>query len=211
MYVHVCLRPSVSLSVHSTLFICVCRLLLPISSRHLCHTAELLPKWYCAVAAIVMTIFGRFLHSISVLWWLRWNCRNDLSQSCSPRHFFFLFSCLVQGITFEEVENFFTFLKNVNDVDTALSFYHMAGASIDKGTPTFALFLWHSLLPPNYFPLNFTVVTFILCLSELLTLRFPHLFLVALLPILTQPFVICLSIRPFIYRLLLQACRRAHT
>uniref|UniRef100_A0A671YSQ8 Calcium uptake protein 1, mitochondrial n=1 Tax=Sparus aurata TaxID=8175 RepID=A0A671YSQ8_SPAAU len=39
-----------------------------------------------------------------------------------------------QGITFEEVENFFTFLKNVNDVDTALSFYHMAGASIDKGT-----------------------------------------------------------------------------
>uniref|UniRef100_A0A3Q3N2G4 Calcium uptake protein 1, mitochondrial n=1 Tax=Mastacembelus armatus TaxID=205130 RepID=A0A3Q3N2G4_9TELE len=30
--------------------------------------------------------------------------------------------------------NFFTFLKNVNDVDTALSFYHMAGASIDKVT-----------------------------------------------------------------------------
>lgn len=51
-----------------------------------------------------------------------------------------MFSRLVQGITFEEVENFFTFLKNVNDVDTALSFYHMAGASIDKGTPTFALF-----------------------------------------------------------------------
>lgn len=39
-----------------------------------------------------------------------------------------------QGITFEEVENFFTLLKNVNDVDTALSFYHMAGASIDKAT-----------------------------------------------------------------------------
>ncbi|XP_023137364.1 calcium uptake protein 1, mitochondrial [Amphiprion ocellaris] len=39
-----------------------------------------------------------------------------------------------QGITFQEVENFFTFLKNVNDVDTALSFYHMAGASIDKVT-----------------------------------------------------------------------------
>ncbi|XP_011601762.1 calcium uptake protein 1, mitochondrial isoform X3 [Takifugu rubripes] len=39
-----------------------------------------------------------------------------------------------QGITFEEVENFFTFLKNINDVDTALSFYHMAGASIDKAT-----------------------------------------------------------------------------
>ncbi|KAI9519987.1 Calcium uptake protein 1, mitochondrial [Dissostichus eleginoides] len=39
---------------------------------------------------------------------------------------------IAAGITFEEVENFFTFLKNVNDVDTALSFYHMAGASIDK-------------------------------------------------------------------------------
>ncbi|XP_037534398.1 calcium uptake protein 1, mitochondrial isoform X3 [Nematolebias whitei] len=39
-----------------------------------------------------------------------------------------------QGITFDELENFFTFLKNVNDVDTALSFYHMAGASIDKVT-----------------------------------------------------------------------------
>lgn len=48
---------------------------------------------------------------------------------------------LWQGITFQEVENFFTFLKNVNDVDTALSFYHMAGASIDKGTPSDALSL----------------------------------------------------------------------
>uniref|UniRef100_A0A803TPS8 Calcium uptake protein 1, mitochondrial n=1 Tax=Anolis carolinensis TaxID=28377 RepID=A0A803TPS8_ANOCA len=38
-----------------------------------------------------------------------------------------------EGLTFEEVENFFTFLKNINDVDTALSFYHMAGASLDKG------------------------------------------------------------------------------
>ncbi|XP_032805892.1 calcium uptake protein 1, mitochondrial isoform X2 [Petromyzon marinus] len=38
------------------------------------------------------------------------------------------------GITFEEVQNFFTFLKNINDVDTALTFYHMAGASIDKST-----------------------------------------------------------------------------
>ncbi|XP_053161625.1 calcium uptake protein 1, mitochondrial isoform X3 [Hemicordylus capensis] len=39
-----------------------------------------------------------------------------------------------EGLTFEEVENFFTFLKNINDVDTALSFYHMAGASLDKDT-----------------------------------------------------------------------------
>ncbi|XP_023593463.1 calcium uptake protein 1, mitochondrial isoform X1 [Trichechus manatus latirostris] len=40
----------------------------------------------------------------------------------------------VMGLTFQEVENFFTFLKNINDVDTALSFYHMAGASLDKVT-----------------------------------------------------------------------------
>ncbi|XP_068403879.1 calcium uptake protein 1, mitochondrial [Eschrichtius robustus] len=39
-----------------------------------------------------------------------------------------------KGLTFPEVENFFTFLKNINDVDTALSFYHMAGASLDKVT-----------------------------------------------------------------------------
>ncbi|KAM5320820.1 calcium uptake protein 1, mitochondrial isoform 2-T2 [Glossophaga mutica] len=39
-----------------------------------------------------------------------------------------------KGLTFQEVENFFTFLKNINDVDTALSFYHMAGASLDKDT-----------------------------------------------------------------------------
>ncbi|XP_056386430.1 calcium uptake protein 1, mitochondrial [Hyla sarda] len=39
-----------------------------------------------------------------------------------------------EGLGFEEVENFFTFLKNINDVDTALSFYHMAGASLDKVT-----------------------------------------------------------------------------
>uniref|UniRef100_A0A4W3GQ65 Calcium uptake protein 1, mitochondrial n=1 Tax=Callorhinchus milii TaxID=7868 RepID=A0A4W3GQ65_CALMI len=39
-----------------------------------------------------------------------------------------------EGVTFRDVESFFTFLKNINDVDTALSFYHMAGASIDKAT-----------------------------------------------------------------------------
>lgn len=45
-------------------------------------------------------------------------------------------SLFFQGLTFQEVENFFTFLKNINDVDTALSFYHMAGASLDKGNET---------------------------------------------------------------------------
>ena len=49
-----------------------------------------------------------------------------------PYLLFFFF----QGLTFQEVENFFTFLKNINDVDTALSFYHMAGASLDKGNET---------------------------------------------------------------------------
>ena len=47
-----------------------------------------------------------------------------------------LLSLFFQGLTFQEVENFFTFLKNINDVDTALSFYHMAGASLDKGNET---------------------------------------------------------------------------
>lgn len=78
------------------------------------------------------------------------------------------YSHFTQGITFEEVENFFTFLKNVNDVDTALSFYHMAGASIDKGKPTVILFHSNSGSCPNYFPLDLTVDTFILWLSELL-------------------------------------------
>lgn len=39
-----------------------------------------------------------------------------------------------KGITFEEYLNFWKFLKNVNDVDTALSFYHLAGVSIDQET-----------------------------------------------------------------------------
>ncbi|XP_041324029.1 calcium uptake protein 1, mitochondrial isoform X2 [Pyrgilauda ruficollis] len=47
-----------------------------------------------------------------------------------------------EGLTFEEVENFFTFLKNINDVDTALSFYHMAGASLDKGRNRSLLLRW---------------------------------------------------------------------
>ena len=38
-----------------------------------------------------------------------------------------------QGITFEEYLDFFKVLKFINDIDTALVFYHVAGASIDKG------------------------------------------------------------------------------
>ncbi|XP_025418366.1 calcium uptake protein 1 homolog, mitochondrial [Sipha flava] len=39
-----------------------------------------------------------------------------------------------QGISEEDYLNFFHFLNNINDVDTALTFYHIAGASIDQVT-----------------------------------------------------------------------------
>ena len=38
-----------------------------------------------------------------------------------------------QGISFKEYLAFWKFLKSINDVDTALSFYHLAGVSIDRG------------------------------------------------------------------------------
>ncbi|KAF5288849.1 hypothetical protein FQA39_LY03728 [Lamprigera yunnana] len=38
------------------------------------------------------------------------------------------------GISREDYLNFFHFLNNINDVDTALTFYHIAGASIDEVT-----------------------------------------------------------------------------
>lgn len=39
-----------------------------------------------------------------------------------------------QGISKQDYLNFFHFLNNINDVDTALTFYHIAGASIDEQT-----------------------------------------------------------------------------
>ncbi|KAI0231815.1 hypothetical protein LSAT2_017828 [Lamellibrachia satsuma] len=39
-----------------------------------------------------------------------------------------------KGITFDEYLDFYKVLRFINDVDTALMFYHVAGASIDKGT-----------------------------------------------------------------------------
>jgi len=39
-----------------------------------------------------------------------------------------------QGITFQEYIDFYEVLKYINDIDTALMFYHVAGASIDKAT-----------------------------------------------------------------------------
>lgn len=167
-------------------------------------------KWHCADAALVMTMFGWLFTGLQ--------CSNGSGKAAGviclwfvtgfltqTNFFFFIFSPLVQGITFEEVENFFTFLKNVNDVDTALSFYHMAGASIDKGTHTFAFFLWHSLFPSNY-SLRFNCCHFYpLSLRAVNTAARPvgsasHIsFCLALLPVVTRPFVICLSIHPFVY------------
>ncbi|KAG7167533.1 Calcium uptake protein 1-like [Homarus americanus] len=39
-----------------------------------------------------------------------------------------------QGISRDDYLKFFHFLNNINDVDTALTFYHIAGASIDPAT-----------------------------------------------------------------------------
>ncbi|XP_055295888.1 calcium uptake protein 1 homolog, mitochondrial-like isoform X2 [Sitodiplosis mosellana] len=38
------------------------------------------------------------------------------------------------GISLKDYLDFFHFLNNINDVDTALTFYHIAGASIDQAT-----------------------------------------------------------------------------
>lgn len=39
-----------------------------------------------------------------------------------------------QGITRDDYLSFYHFLNNINDVDVALTFYHIAGASIDQQT-----------------------------------------------------------------------------
>ncbi|XP_060517895.1 calcium uptake protein 1 homolog, mitochondrial isoform X3 [Cylas formicarius] len=39
-----------------------------------------------------------------------------------------------KGVSKQDYLNFFHFLNNINDVDTALTFYHIAGASIDQAT-----------------------------------------------------------------------------
>ena len=36
------------------------------------------------------------------------------------------------GVSLSDYLDFFHFLKYINDVDTALSFYHIAGASIEQ-------------------------------------------------------------------------------
>ena len=42
-------------------------------------------------------------------------------------------SLLFQGVSFEEYLDFYKVLKYINDIDMALMFYNVAGASIDKG------------------------------------------------------------------------------
>lgn len=39
-----------------------------------------------------------------------------------------------RGISYDDVKAFFQLLDNISDVDTALTFYHMAGASVDRST-----------------------------------------------------------------------------
>jgi Ca2+-binding EF-hand superfamily protein len=36
------------------------------------------------------------------------------------------------GISFEDYQNFYNFLRNIHDIDIALTFYHIAGGAIDK-------------------------------------------------------------------------------
>ena len=38
-----------------------------------------------------------------------------------------------KGITLKEYQDFFKVLRSIHDIDTALKFYAIAGASIDKG------------------------------------------------------------------------------
>nr|CAD7443436.1 unnamed protein product [Timema bartmani] len=45
-----------------------------------------------------------------------------------------MFKDNAQGISRDDYLKFFHFLNNINDVDTALTFYHIAGASIDQAT-----------------------------------------------------------------------------
>lgn len=49
-------------------------------------------------------------------------------------NFYYSFRDHGKGISKEDYLNFFHFLNNINDVDTALTFYHIAGASIDEAT-----------------------------------------------------------------------------
>lgn len=55
-----------------------------------------------------------------------------MKQNSKPNHYDYRFKENTQGINEQDYLNFFHFLNNINDVDTALTFYHIAGASIDQ-------------------------------------------------------------------------------
>jgi len=59
---------------------------------------------------------------------IKWKAKPTGNVIYSSHYRFF------QGITFDEYLDFYKVLRFINDVDTALMFYHVAGASIDKGT-----------------------------------------------------------------------------
>lgn len=65
--------------------------------------------------------------------------KSQKNVSCTLVVYLFLKFCSSfrehgQGISKQDYLNFFHFLNNINDVDTALTFYHIAGASIDQAT-----------------------------------------------------------------------------
>lgn len=53
--------------------------------------------------------------------------------------FDFRFKENTKGISEDNYLKFFHFLNNINDVDTALTFYHIAGASIDQSLYQFLI------------------------------------------------------------------------
>lgn len=53
---------------------------------------------------------------------------SNLVEECE----FFRFKENAQGISRDDYLKFFHFLNNINDVDTALTFYHIANASINQ-------------------------------------------------------------------------------
>lgn len=65
--------------------------------------------------------------------------------------FIFRFKDNGSGVSQEDYLKFFHFLNNINDVDTALTFYHIAGASIDRGISlTFYVFTISSCTIPCF-------------------------------------------------------------
>ncbi|XP_026328614.1 calcium uptake protein 1 homolog, mitochondrial-like [Hyposmocoma kahamanoa] len=79
-------------------------------------------------------------------------------QRKQPEHFSISFRDHGVGITKEDYLKFFHLLNNINDVDTALTFYHIAGASIDQPTLRHvARTVAHIELDPHVINVVFTI------------------------------------------------------